>query len=202
MSAHGNGLHPAHPSRRTAKPRAGLLAPALALSCALLVGGCATPPPADEGWRSGRLALRVDAEGNAPAQALSAVFELRGEADGRNGDLRLSSPLGARIASARWAPGEAVLTTAEGERRFESLQALSLQALGQPLPLQALAAWVDGQPWPGAAHLPLPAPAIGFVQLGWTLDLARRSSGSIEARREQPPPALRLVLRLDTASAR
>jgi len=156
------------------------------------LAACASPPP-EPAWAAGRLALRVEASPQRPAQSLSAGFELRG--DGQQGELRLLSPLGNQVAAARWAPGLAELTTAQGERRFADLQALSLAVLGESLPLQALPEWLAGRPWAQAEHAVLPE---GFAQLGWRVDTRARAQGRIEAHRAAPP-SVTLRLRLDEA---
>jgi outer membrane lipoprotein LolB len=160
---------------------------ALALVAAALLVACATPPrqAGNGAWTSGRLSLRSEASSTQPAQSLSAAFELQG--DGEHGELRLSSPLGTQLATARWAPGLAVLSTYEGERRFGSLDELSKQALGETLPLAALPDWLAGRPWQGADHRPADE---GFDQLGWRVVLTRRVEGWIEARRGNPPSVL------------
>jgi outer membrane lipoprotein LolB len=130
-----------------------------------------------------------------PAQGLTAAFELQGQAE--RGELRLLSPLGSQLASARWAPGQALLETPAGSRAFSSLDELSLQALGEVLPLAALPDWLAGRPWPGAAHR---AASTGFEQLGWRVDLARQAEGWVQAQRDTPP-AVVLRVRLDGPSA-
>ncbi len=156
------------------------------------LAGCATPPVAELGAvTSGRLALRVAAVGGRDALSVSAAFELQGS--DRQGELRLISPLGTQMAAARWAPGEVTLQTAEGLQRFDTLDELSRQALGEALPLAALPDWLAGRPWPLAPHQ---AQADGFAQAGWQVLLARRSEGLIEARRDAVPEAL-LRIRLD-----
>jgi len=171
-------------------------APVAALAAALLTA-CATPPPApgEPAWTTGRLSVRVAAQGGQAAQSLSAGFELRG--DDRSGELRLNSPLGTRVAQARWAPGLAILDTADGERRFDTLDELSRQVLGEAMPLAALPDWIAGRPWPAAPHS---ARDDGFEQLGWSVQLARRADGWIDARREAPPE-VRMRLRLDEGGA-
>lgn len=173
------------------------------LLCALLLAGCATPPPAQAPaglqraeWLSGRLALRVaaldEAINNEPPQQFSASFELQG--DGERGELRLMSPMGTMLAVARWGPGEVMLQTPEGQQRFDSLEALARAALGEALPLAALPDWLAGRPWPGAAHSPLPE---GFEQAGWRIDTRALGEGRVEARRPAAPEVL-LRVRLDT----
>lgn len=159
------------------------------LVLAALLAACASPPRAPgEAWTTGRMSLRIDAVGNKAAQSVSAAFELRG--DGRSGELNLNSPLGSRVASARWAPGLAVLQDSAGERRFETLEALSREALGENLPLAALPDWLAGRPWNGAPHQNTDA---GFEQLGWQVVLAQRADGLIEVRRAAPPAVLMRV---------
>jgi outer membrane lipoprotein LolB len=182
----------------------------VALLAAAALGGCATPPAststdtptaatapaAGPAWTTGRLLLRIDAGDDQPAQMHSALFELSGSAE--RGELRLSSPLGPQLLQARWAPGQAQLTTPEGTRGFASLDDLAAQALGEPLPLAALPDWLAGRAWPGAASQPLAPSADGFLQMGWAVDLSRHAQGLVEARRDGPPAVL-LRLRLDTA---
>ncbi len=169
--------------------RSGPLA-ALVLVC--LLSACATPAPDPAGgWTSGRLSLRVAATPERASQGLSAAFELRGS--GQQGELRLLSPLGTRLAEARWAPGLAVLNSAQGEQQFSSLDALSRQALGEALPLAALPDWLAGRPWPDAPSTAVPG---GFQQLGWHIELSRQAEGWIEARRASPP-AVDLRVRLE-----
>lgn len=128
------------------------------------------------------MSVRVDASPARVAQNLSAGFELRG--DGETGELRLLSPLGTSLAHARWSPGRVHLETADGERSFESLEALSVEALGEALPLAALPSWLAGRPWAGALHTPA---SDGFEQLGWQVQLARHGEGFVEARRAAAP---------------
>ncbi len=136
---------------------------------ALLLSACATPPaPPAQGW-SGKLGYRVEASSNQRAQAGSALFELQGDA--REGRMLLTSPLGTSLAEASWNQLGAWLRHGETEQSYESIEALG-QALGEalqgpPLPLQALVDWLQGRPWPQAAHLPAEG---GFEQLGWRVE--------------------------------
>lgn len=167
----------------------------IGLAAAVLLGGCASVPRDDAAASiGGRLAVQSeqrDASGNDP-QAFSAQFELRGDA--QLGELSLSGPLGNTLAQARWqASGGAELLTRDGTRRFESLDAMSQQMLGQPLPLVALVDWLRGRPWTGARSY---ANDAGFEQLGWQVDLSRYAEGTLVAQRREPP-ALTVRVRLD-----
>ncbi len=168
----------------------------LLLSAALLTA-CATPrppaPPGETPWTSGRISVRIEATPTQAAQGVSAAFELRG--DGESGEMRLISPLGSRLAAARWAPGLAVLDTPQGEQRYAALEDLSRQALGEALPLAALPDWLKGRPWPAASHA---LNAAGFEQLGWQVVLTQRAEGLIEAHRAAPPKVT-VRVRLDPA---
>lgn len=169
---------------------------AVLVAACLVLAGCASVPPAvpDASLVAGRLALLVDATPERPAQSLNAGFELRGDA--QRGELRLSTPLGTTLAAAYWGPGEARLVTPQGERRFDDLDSLSRDAFGESLPLRALPDWLQGRPWAGAAEQPL-QPGPGFVQLGWSIDLAHFEAGQLQARRDAAP-AVRLRVQKET----
>ena len=191
--------------------RAGGRAPTLSalrfgacLAAALLLAGCASlDRRAPEGTAfdtlAGRLALRVAADGTAPARSLGAAFELSGDA--RRGRLDLSAPLGLLVGRARWSPDGAVLVTPTGESAYPDLDALARQLLGEDLPLAALFDWLRGRPWPGAASRAFDAAeGTGFEQLGWRVDLAQFADGRVVARRDAPP-AVTVQVRLDRAEA-
>ena len=137
------------------------------------------------------MSVNVAAYAGQPARGLNASFDLQG--DDQAGELRLSTILGPQVAAARWAPGRASLVTADGEARYPDLPSLARDALGEPVPLQALPDWLAGRPWPGSPSRPL---AHGFEQLGWTLDLAGWGQGFLTATRAAEP-AVTLRVRLD-----
>ena len=166
---------------------------------AVALAACSTlPPPAPVAGEalSGRLALRVDATGQASAKAFSAAFDLRGDATA--GTLGLSTPLGSTLAEARWSPAEVVLATPQGTRRFASLDELTREALGESVPIEAWFDWLRGRPWPGAPSEPAPELSEGFAQLGWRVDLGSfAADGSLAAIRSVPPPTVTVRIRLD-----
>ena len=163
------------------------------------LGGCATPQRqvGDAPWISGRMAVRVAASPEHIARSFSASFDLRGT--GEQGELRLSTTLGTRLATATWAPGLALLRTSEGEQRYADLDELSRQALGEALPLVALADWLAGRPWPGALSQPTQRGASNFEQLGWQVDLSRMKDGAVALERATAP-AVEVRVRLDDPS--
>lgn len=146
--------------------------------------GCASRPSPDPAmpWTSGKLSVRVDASAERPSSNVSADFDLRG--DSQQGELRLSTPLGAVMAAARWSPSEVVLETGQGQTRYADLESLSREQLGEVVPLRAFPDWLAGRPWPGA---PATVLADGFEQLGWSVSLVAFRSGRLEAVRAAPP---------------
>jgi len=158
---------------------------------ALVLGGCATTAPRAPNDLAGRLALRIEPADAAP-RAFAADFDLRGDA--QQGSLRLTGPLGATLAEARWQPGRAELSRPDAATEsFATLDALALALLGEAVPLVALLDWLRGRPW---ADAPSVARDGGFEQLGWAIDLSGQGDGLIVATREQRP-TLRVRVRLD-----
>ncbi len=166
----------------------GWRAGSLAVFTAALLAGCAAlprPAPLAE-TLAGRLSVQVRPTDAAP-RALTAQFELRGDA--RAGSLDLSTPLGTMLAKAHWSPQAVVLETPHNEKTYPDLDALTRDVLGESLPVAALFDWLRGRPWPGAASRAAPpSDEPGFEQLGWIVGLARLDADVVTARREQPPP--------------
>jgi outer membrane lipoprotein LolB len=162
---------------------------AAASALATLLSACITTRPArrqGEQDISGRLALRVDAFGSAPAQSLSAGFVLQGSSQA--GRLSLSGPLGILLVLVQWSAEQAVLRTQDDEHTFANLDALTQHLLGQSLPIAALFEWLRGQPWAEAPSTPSSAPSpAGFSQLGWQVDTSRSQAGLLIAERAEPP---------------
>jgi outer membrane lipoprotein LolB len=124
----------------------------------------------------GRLLLRVD---SAPPSITQADIELQGSAAA--GQLTLFGPLGTTQGLLRWAPGEAVWTRGQEERRFNSLDALLTQTLGTTLPVPTLFAWIEGR---------------ALALDGWELVSLPSIDQPLVARRHYPAPTLELRLRL------
>ncbi len=135
------------------------LAPLAALALVVALAGCAATPsaptpvqgvPAPDAVRewAGRFVVvsRASVPGaNQDTGAGRFALTSRPVAGGRALELELTSPFGQTIASGRSAPGGAsTLTLADG-RRIEapSLDAVLERALGWPLPIARLPAWLD-----------------------------------------------------------
>lgn len=176
----------------------------LAALAALAITGCATAPqpPASQAAVpqvfSGRLALTVaqppaetgPTDVRSAVRSASGLFELVGSASA--GRLTLSTPLGATLAEARWSPHDARLVAPEGERRYRSLEALTTDLVGEPLPIGALFDWLGGRPAAGESSRSLPD-TTGFEQFGWRVELARFADGRLRLARDG---RMRVELRL------
>lgn len=146
------------------------------ITLAATLAGCATPRarvPGETVW-SGRLALRVDSR---PPQAFSALFELRGSAFA--GELQLTSVLGQTLATVRWSAQGAELQRGQDTTRRASLDELTTELSGAPLPVLAMFDWLAGRDAPAG---------------GWQVDLAQHAQGRLVAQREQPQPSAELRL--------
>ena len=174
--------------------RRDLLTTALALAT---LSGCATvePPLAAPDLMArryaGRMAVKVEGD---EARSFSAGFDLEGT--DQRGWLALVSPLGTQVGRAVWQPGRVVWQSADGDRRFETLDALSRELLGDVLPLGAMLDWMAGRPWSGESSRPL-TDATGFRQLGWDVQTGRVREGVIVAQRRLPIPMVTVRIKLD-----
>lgn len=141
-----------------------------AIALALALAGCAqlerTPPSAtNEARLSGRISVTVAGDVHNRGTGGAASFELFGGPEA--GRLELTSPLGALVARADWRPGLVTMQTPGNERRFDDLDALTRELLGEPVPIAALFDWLKARPWAAAPHKPLQG---GFEQLGWRIE--------------------------------
>lgn len=140
--------------------------------------GCAAPhqasAPGAAHWQ-GRLALKVY---SVPVQALSADFDLQGDAS--QGSLTLSTPLGTTLARMQWDGAAATLHSQGQVRAFASLAEMAQQLTGTALPVSSLFAWLRGQ----AEAAP-----------GWEVDLSDLPHGRLQAHHTEAVQAeLRIVL--------
>ena len=160
---------------------------AVLLAGASLVAGCAArrmPPDAPPDRISGRLAIRIAADGNQVERGVSVGFELDGSP--RSGSVEFTSPLGSLVARAQWSAQQVLLVTSQGERRFADLDSMSREVLGETIPLAALFDWLRGRPWPGETAQDL-SQGKGFAQLGWRVDLTRFEESVVIASRATAP---------------
>ena len=148
-----------------------------------LLVGCALPQKkitsqsdAASSWR-GRLAVSVN---DAHLQNFSAGFELTGNA--LAGEMTLFSPLGSTAAVLTWNPQMATMRVDSDVQHHLSLKALIGHVIGIEIPVDALFAWLGGDP---------------VVADGWNPDLSRRASGRITAKRTTPDPPVELRIVLD-----
>jgi len=137
---------------------------------ALALGGCAQlqkapPSTTTEAHLSGRISVTVAGTVHNRGTGGAASFDLFGSPEA--GRLELTSPLGALVARASWQPGLVTLQTPNDERRFDDLDALTRELLGEPVPVAALFDWLKARPWPAAPHSVTPG---GFEQLGWRIE--------------------------------
>jgi len=123
----------------------------LAFAClALAVAGCAqlpqVTPAGHEARLSGRISVTVAGDQHNRGTGGAASFELFGSPEA--GRLELTSPLGSLMARADWRPGLVTLQTPGDERRFEDLDALTRELLGEAVPVAALFDWLKARPGP------------------------------------------------------
>jgi len=134
------------------------------------------------------------------ARSFTAGFDLQGT--DQRGQLALVSPIGTQVGRAVWQPGSVLWQSADGERRFESLDELSQELLGDVVPLGALFDWIAGRPWHEQPSRPLTdttdGSATGFRQLGWNVQTGRAAEGVIVAQRRLPAPTVTVRIKLDT----
>nr|WP_255719676.1 outer membrane lipoprotein LolB [Pelomonas sp. P8] len=162
-----------------------------AILLALALAGCAQLPKATvdagEARLSGRLSVTVAGDVHRRGTGGAASFELFGNADA--GRLELTSPLGALVARAHWQAGEATLETPGEQRRFDNLDALTREMLGETVPVAALFDWLRARPWPAAPHHKT---ETGFEQLGWRIE--PRLPSLVATRVTEPTVTLRAKL--------
>lgn len=160
----------------------------LALWSMLFATACVSPRVLTPDTLQGRLALRVAATASSPEQQFNAQFLLGGNAS--QGFLELSTPVGLTVATARWQPGWVELRTPQETVVLNDLRALAQRTLGQPLPLDAVMAWLRGRAWDQAPYK-VTQGSVGqpqmFEQLGWQVDLRRHAQGALSAQRLGEP---------------
>lgn len=157
------------------------------LIATILIAGCAIPISASSqntnrnavkiNEYNGRISLQIQSE---PRQSFTGGFTLLGDA--QNGEMTLVTPLGNIAAVLRWQPGFAQLDSGGKKRQYPSVESMIEATTGAAIPLQALFAWLQGQP----ASAP-----------GWQADTSRIQEGRITAERTEPQPLAQLRIVLD-----
>lgn len=173
------------------------------LSLPAFIYGCATTghrpvdlKPTDDYW-TGRLSLKTQQASNT----LSGRFELEGSAQA--GKLNLMTPIGTQVLQAQWSQDSGVtLKTSNQVKTYPDMETLTNEALGEPLPIQALFDWLRAQPMIQLEHR---LTEIGFTQLGWSVDTREYASKKITMQRvdaanlsaDSPSKAVTLKVVLD-----
>lgn len=155
-----------------------IIATFLIASCAIPAGVTADKSSKLDYWQ-GRLALKIHTD---PVETFSANFELTGNA--KVGTLTFSTLLGLTAAQLEWGEQGAKLRARGEVRDFESLDSLTLHAVGSKLPIGSMFAWLQGN----QSNKELPQ--------GWEADLSQLAKGKVLARRNPPeiPVDLKIVL--------
>ena len=86
--------------------------------------------------------------------------------------------------------------TPRGQTTYADLDDLTRDVLGESVPVAAMFDWLRARPWGDAPSKRLSPSARSFEQLGWTVDLGRFDSGSVDAYRSANPPVT-VKVRLD-----
>jgi outer membrane lipoprotein LolB len=128
----------------------------------------------------GQMSIKLQAFGQQPAKGLSLGFFFNGHA--QEGQLDLMTLLGSQMARVEWRADEAWLINEKGRRRFDSIESLAWEALGEALPLSALIQWMQGHPAPFMPYDAGPDNAT-FGQLGWHIDTHELAVKKLTAQR-------------------
>jgi outer membrane lipoprotein LolB len=142
----------------------------------LVLAGCATNAPLPSAVRvyrdsltlTGRLS--VSYRHNDKPQSLQGKFRWAQRPE--RTEIELSSPLGQTLARITITPGHAWLQQSGGEiREAASVDALTEEALGWPLPVEGLRFWLQGyiRDAGNRLHPVMPADAEGMRSDGWRM---------------------------------
>jgi outer membrane lipoprotein LolB len=180
-----------------------------AVAALAALAACATPsqPDAMPGISSdafsrvGRFAITVVHTDGSP-EAVQGGFAWRD--DGRYYQLDLTSPLGSTEARVEGRPGSALLTRSDGSTlRASNPDALVEDALGSPVPVSGMRAWLRGR-LSASQPTGLTRDAQGrpesFGQDGWQAQLSRYDAQGpqlLVLRREEPQRSISVRLVVD-----
>jgi len=112
-------------------------------------------------WQfTGKLAVRT------PEQSESA--RIQWQQDGEQFDIHLSGPVGLKATRIYGSPGDVNFEQGEHRLHADSVEALSEQLIGWPLPASELGWWLRGLPAPSPR-----AEAVGYSAEGWLSSLTQ-----------------------------
>jgi outer membrane lipoprotein LolB len=139
-----------------------------------LLSACSSLPsqPLNE-QRQSALPSQWQLQGKLASKGLgAAVFNWQQQ--GRDSVITISAPLGAGAARIRYQDGR--LSVQSGEQQLQNAEARQwLQANGLTVPLDALAAWVQGLPAAGMPFHRVPEADV-FTQAGWKITVRKWQS--------------------------
>lgn len=118
---------------------------------------------------AGRIAVKYDGQGFSGTLSWTH--------DAHRDEMLLQSPLGQGVARIERGANGVALTDADGKvYRAATVEALTGEALGWPLPLRGLEHWVLGRAAPGSAARRIAGDGgrlAGLIQDGWRVDFER-----------------------------
>lgn len=178
------------------------------LAC-LLTAACATPaPPALDAFgleRQGRFAMQAQSPFEQP-KAVQGNFRWQQTRTGWV--LSLSSPLGATLAQLTVdGTGAALRTPDAPDQRAASATALLQQAIGEPVPIDALEDWIQGRLGDARGITNITRDSLGrvtdFTQAHWQVAFDRYDSKGptrmvLSSQHQQRDVVLRLVVNQST----
>lgn len=128
----------------------------------------------------GQLSIKLEAFGEQAASGISVGFFFTGNDTG--GRLDIMTLMGSQVAQVTWTPRQAWLVNDKGRTPYESLEQLSLDTLGEALPLRALIHWMAGKPDPSLPSQSQ-SEAGRFIQVGWLIDTTDLNQKRLQANR-------------------
>lgn len=145
----------------------------------------ASPPPARPNIDlQGQLSIKLGAWAEQAAKGLSLGFFFSGNT--QTGQLDLMTLMGSQLAKVNWEENQAWLVNDKGRQHYNSLDELSLDVLGETLPLRAMVHWMQGQPDPSFSSQIGEEPDT-FIQEGWVIDTSELPQKKLLAQRPLTP---------------
>ena len=169
-----------------------------------LLTACKSPAPAPlllppaqisqlQQWQ-GHFSIKLGPWQTQPAEGQSFTFYLQAGID--TGQLDLMTPLGTQLAQVNWTPTGSRIQSSEGTQRFDSVDAMSQQLLGENVPLLALPYWLQGMPSPDFPSSVIAGDHSGFSQAGWQVTTVGLGQGRLVANRAPSSNAREISIRI------